>query len=69
MLKTKKECKEKLEEATFHSEFAPEGQDKNLLSQTEKTAAAAYEKAKAKTASVVEQVFQLYADLLAEKVR
>ena len=69
LLKLKKECKVKLKEATLHSEFAPEGQDMTHLKQTEKTATAAYEKAKAETALVAEQVFQLYCNLIMEKAR
>ena len=37
--------------------------------QTAKTAATAYEKAKAETALVKEQVFQLYSTLIVEKAR
>ena len=47
----------KLKERTLHSEFAPEGQDMTCLTEVEKAMAAAYEKAKAETALVAEQVF------------
>ena len=57
LLKTKKECKAKIEEVTLHVEIAPEGQDMTCLKQAEKTAATAYEKAKAEMALVMEQVF------------
>ena len=66
LLKTKKECKAKLEEATLHLEFAPEGQDMTCLTQATKTTPGAYEQAKAETASVVEQVFQRYSSLIAD---
>ena len=46
-----------------------EGQDKARLVQAAKTAATAYEKAKAETTSVAEQVFQLFSMLIAEKAR
>ncbi len=46
LLKTKKECKAKLKEATLHVEFAPEGKDMTLLKQAERTTATAYEKLK-----------------------
>ncbi len=69
LLKTEKECKMKLKEATLHSEFAPEGQAMTHLTQAEKTTAAAYEKAKAETALVAEKVFQLYTNLIVEKAR
>ena len=39
------------------------------LKQAERTATAAYEKAKAETALVMEQVFQLYSNLIMEKAR
>jgi len=39
------------------------------LTPAEKTTAAAYKKAKAETASVTEQVIQLYANNIAEKAR
>ena len=67
--KLEKNCQTNLEEATLHSEFAPEGQDMTCLSQAEKTAAVAYEKAKAEMALLTKQVFQLYANLIAEKKR
>ncbi len=46
-----------------------EGQNKARLEQAAKTAATAYEKAKADKASVAEQVFQLYSTLIAENTR
>ena len=49
--------------------FSSEGQDKARLVQAAKTAATAYEKAKAEMASVAEQVFELYSMLIAEKAR
>ena len=69
LLKTENEGMVKLEEATVHAEIAPEGQDMTRLKYAQKTAATAYEKAKAETALVTEQVFQLYSNLTVEKAR
>ena len=69
LLRTKKEHKTKLQDANLQAEFASEGQDKACHEQAAKTAATAYEKAKAETALVTEQVFQLYSMLIAEKDR
>ena len=69
LLRTKKEREMKLQDANLQAEFASEGQDKARLEQAAKTAATAYEKAKAEMASFEEQVFQLYSMLIAEKAR
>ena len=69
LLRTEKEHDTKLQDANLQTEFASEGQDKARLVQAAKIAATAYEKAKAETAIVVEQVFQLYSTLIAEKAR
>ena len=60
-MKTEKERKAKFEEETFNIVFAQEGQDMTQLMQMENN------KAKAKATSVMEQVFQLYSNLIAEK--
>ena len=59
----------KLQDANLQAQFESEGQDKAHLVQAAKTAATAYEKAKAEMALVAEQVFQLYSMLIAEKAR
>ena len=69
MLRTKKEHKTKLQDVNLIIEFASEGQDKACLEQEAKITATAYEKAKAEMALVMEQVFQLYSVLIAEKAR
>ena len=69
LLTTEKECEMKLQDANFQVEFASESQDKARLVQAAKTAATAYEKAKAEIALVAEQVFQLYSTLVAKKTR
>ena len=53
--------------ATLNVEFTQDSKDMTHLTQAEKTAAAAYEKAKAEMASVAEQVFQRCINLLMEK--
>ena len=69
LLRTKKEGKTKLQDADLQVDFALEGKDKACLEQAAKTATTAYEKAKAETASVTEQVFQLYSMFIAETAR
>ena len=69
LLRTKKEHETKLQDANLQAEFASEGQDKACFEEAAKTAATAYEKTKAETASVMEQVFQLHSMLISEKVR
>ena len=69
LLRTKKELETKLQDVNLQVDFASEGQEKAHLEQTAKTAATNYEKAKAETALVMEQVFQLYSTLIAEKAR
>jgi len=59
----------KHEEAILHVEFAQDGKDMTDLKQAEKTATTAYGKAKAEMALVMEQVFQLYSNLIVEKAR
>ena len=58
LLKTKKECKMKLKDITFHSECAAKDQDMTLINQAEKTTTAACGTAKGEAALVMEQVFQ-----------
>ena len=67
LLRTEKEHQMKLQDANLQAQFESEGQDKAHLVQAAKTAATAYEKAKAEMALVAEQVFQLYSMLIAEK--
>ena len=56
----------KLQDADLQVDFALKGPEKARLVQAAKTAATAYEKAKAGSALVTEQVFQLYSTLIME---
>ena len=59
----------KIQDAELKVDFASEGPEKAHLVQAAKTAATAYEKAKAEMTLVVEQVFQLYSMLIVETDR
>ena len=69
LLRTKKERETKLQDANHEEDLASEGPQKARLVQAAKTAAIAYEEAKAGMGSVMEYVFQPYSMLIAEKAR
>lgn len=68
-MKTKKKCKTKHNKAALNLDIAPEGQETMHLKPAEKTTTTANKQAEAKTASVVDQVSQLYSNLIAVRAR